>query len=303
MALFADIIKGIRSMSYDRFPTPLMYTKRANSSDWKVEVSPTAISVKEIVSGAVKLNVALPNTGEVLLDSFLSNSNMFSVATSFAFNGSDGLKDLMPLNKPLSGVATIYRKYFFSEESVLSLINDYFVRYRKISCSCVNTANITQLLTDLPCGMDRHLILWVSYYLVERRRVAESANTSFETTFTNDESLCVGLPTFQSPTSEFNISVTVGDVFSLSDTDKTSYTEEINRIGAENLFGDNSFWWKYQMYLRILIERQFGDYSLRPNQMMVTQLTLEKDHLLNAYYENYPYTFWEDSARVLPQCN
>lgn len=204
-------------------------------------------------------------------------------------------------------MAPISRKYFFSDEEIKALFTLYLMRYNMAHCSCLPTdAELQAQLDKINCAKENHVIWWLAFYMIEARRAAELAGNSLEITFTNDESAFCGNVTGSPVLNKQLGSVTasVGDVFSISLDDNAGLnnTEDLSLPGANNIFGDDGFWWRMQNYVREQLERTYMDYSLRPNQVIQSDIILEKSYNVNAYFDSFPYEIWSYPRKVLAQC-
>lgn len=307
--LVAEVISRARAMAYDRFPCPVIYVKKSSSPTWRLKVSSTAVKIEDATPTekfAFTLNGTL--TYKDLLEDLILDDDLFSVAASFAYSENTVVKDLVPCNVSIGAPAVIAKKYLFDDTEIRDLIVQYLMRYGILHCSCsTEDAAIQVELDKVLCDKEFHLIYWLAFHLVEKRRLAEMAGSSLEVVFTNDEdAFCGGqVANFLTQKPIGNLTSSVGDVFSISmDTSNLFNTQEdLSLIGANNVFGDEGFWYRYQMYLREHIEKMWGDFSLRPSQVMTSDLLLEKSYGDHAYFDSFPYEFWAYTKAIPPSCS
>lgn len=291
MATLSEIITSARELSFDRFVTPCFFIQ-GNTGD-KMYITATNLVVKDISNAEVFSFDMTDKKLQDLVNELIVSPRRFKVSYSASFISNEPASSLIPI----SGLAIdmpvpIYRKYFFSDDYVIKeLVRDYFIIQLGMDCGCDGKIQYEQVVAKMQCPRDRHLALWLAFYLLEKRRLFElSATTLGQSTFSNGSG-DIGLVTAASGTSSLTMSI--GDVFSLSDNPSggSSLDEGFNRPGADNIFGDkDSFWYRNQCYVREMFERLFGDFSLRPNQVMFGTIELEKDLNYYAYFDSYPYT-------------
>jgi len=281
----------IRGLAYDKVPTPMLYIKKADSGNLAVQVNGSGLSIVNTTSGnTLLLNVPPTTSLSDCFDVLVSDYGLYSVAQSYAFRDKFLVSDLLPTFKLLTGTVSLFTRYYYSQADVIDLMKVYMVKYRKCLFPSIDDTALQVLLNQLINGIERHLEYWVAYYLVDQRRLDEFASNNLEISFSNapDE--------FGSEFSElslsrnrFDVAVAVGDVFHITDNEQKKIEKDINRAGNNNFFGDDSFWYRYQMFLRYKFETLFGDYSLRPNDAIVGNIILERPELYNAYFTDYPY--------------
>ena len=78
------------------------------------------------------------------------------------------------------------------------------------------------------------------------------------------------------------------------------FYEDFNRVGSDNVWGDRySFWYRLMLYLRGLLEEQFGDYSLRKDNVIPGYIQLIREYDFRAYYDSYPFSLSPLSRGIL----
>ena len=217
------------------------------------------------------------------------------VAYTPYFIGSESVDSLIKVtDKDLSlDNCSVFRKYFFSDKEIVEMIRYYYSRVLRIELDDVTD----DIIGKLKRPSERHLVLWVSYHLVDRRRLYENAANAIGQTFT-DGSDYVGSGTDGVGSST---TVQIGSVFSITeDPTRGFFYEDFNRVGSDNVWGDRySFWFKLMVYLRNLLEQQFGDYSLRPNMVIPGNIELQRELDFRSYYDSYPFTISPLSRGIL----
>jgi len=304
--LLSDLITKVREAAYDRFPTPLLYVKKVSQPTWRFVVSSSQVKVVDPAGPTDKFLSTIDGvlTYEQLFEALIQDDDYLSVAYSWAYRGSEIVKDVIPTSTPLAQIAALCRKYFFDDVQIKQMLTAYFMRYNMAHCTCLPDDTALQTYLDkIPCANENHPVWWIAFYLVEMRRAAELAGHSLDIAFTNDEAaFCGGIASLGLTSPYGSTTATVGDVFSMTLDENPGKVENLAFPGADNIFGDDGFWYRLQAWLRERIERFYGDYSLRPNQVMESNLRLEKGYNINAYFDSFPYEIWTYPSKVPPSC-
>lgn len=165
---------------------------------------------------------------------------------------------------------TILRKNYFSDEVIEKVMEEFFNYY----CSYDGIPKTVHSIFDsLSYFNRRRLIFWVSYYLVDRKRMNyASAGEMIRLNGSVGGDSCSSDGELKN--TDTTITTKVGDVFSV--------TERISDDGS-GLDGFTSFWGdkysyftKLQLWIRDRFEKQFKDFSLRDNAMISQTFILEK---------------------------
>lgn len=198
-------------------------------------------------------------------------------------------------DKELTEDYTLFRRYFFSDDEIEDMIRWYYFVVLDIKDVDLTNETVGKLVRP----SEKHMAIWVSYYLVDKRRLYENAANAIGQSFTDgsdytgstDASTGVGTTT----------TVQIGSVFSITeDPSQGFFYEDYNRVGSDNVFGDRySFWYKLQLYLRDLLETQFGDYSLRKDNVIPGWISLQRDLDFRSYYDSWPFTLSPLSRGIL----
>lgn len=291
MPTLSEIITSARELSFDRFVTPCFFV-RGNAGD-KLTITADAARVFDGSNVEVYYFNLIDKTLQDLVTDMIVHSRKFQISYSSSFIGGEPANSVIAIQGlKIDSPVPVYRRYFFSDKYItFELVRDYFITQLRMDCGCESTINYEEAISKFKCPRDRHLALWLAFYMLEKRRLFElAANTLNQSTFNNGNG-DIGL--VSSSSSSASLTMSIGDVFSLSDSPSGggALEEGFNRPGAENIFGDkDSFWYRNQCYVREMFERLFGDFSLRPNQVMFGEIELQKDLNYYAYFDSYPYT-------------
>lgn len=221
----------------------------------------------------------------------------FIVSHTPYFRGAEPSTALIPLKQTLlekGNSITFFRRYFFSDVEIERVIRTYYRRVLDIYEVELTDDIIGRLIRP----SEEHLALWVSYHIVEKRRLYEQAAAAIGQSF-SDGTDYVGADLSQSMGT--TTTTQIGSVFTISeDPSKGYFYEDFNRIGSDNVLGDRySFWYKLQIWLRQQLEDQFNDYSLRKNNVMMGYTELVRELDFRAYYDSYPFTLSPLSRGIL----
>lgn len=305
-----EIMTAVREITFDRFIIPAFAIKQMGEG-YFVDIDKSFLpevedATEEIIAGKLTIYrdeaitkdiiVELPfndyPTLEDLMDALIK-SNIIVAYTPY-FRGVETSNALIQIkNKELTEDFTAFRRYFFSDKEITEMIRWYYFVVLDIK----NVDLTNEIVSKLIRPSEKHLSLWVSYYLVDKRRVYENAAASIGQTFT-DGSDYVGISDQGAGTVT---TVQIGSVFNITEDPSTGFLyEDFNRVGSDNVWGDRySFWYKLMVYLRDLLETQFGDYSLRKNQVIPGYISLQRELDFRSYYDSYPFTLSPLSRGIL----
>lgn len=309
-----EIMTAVRELTFDRFIIPA-FAIRQMGDDTYVHIDGTfedpldTVGIKgrlrlykvvKFMDGGVEKEkeeeiVALPFWKYKTMEDLMNKLIELGIVVAYTpyFRGTEPSTALIQIRKKLSEDFTAFRKYFFSDDEVIKMLEWYYYKVLDIRDIKI-TDDITAKLIR---PSERHATLWVSYYLVEKRRLYENASSAIGQTFTDGSDYIGNGGT----TAGLTTTVNIGSVFSITEDPSTGYfSENFNSIGSDNTWGDRySFWYKLQLYIRDLLESQFGDYSLRKDNVMqgTTQLIRELD--FRSYYDSYPFTLSPLSRGIL----
>ena len=283
-----EFSNAVREITFDRFVTPSFYIQK---DEHKIHVQTDRLQIKDN-GGAVITDLAFVDypTLQELFNALAGDPNQYALSYGASFIGSEPSTSLLPvIDNSINSIYSVTRQYFFSDEAILKELRHYGIFYCLWQCGGTDQ-EIIDWLADVMCPQDYHATLWVSYYMLEKRRVYELAAQSLgqsTMSVTGDGKLVSAAP------GGVSTSVSVGSVFSLSDDPNTLVQDDktFNNVGADNVLGDwGSFWYRLQSWVRDRFEQLFGDFSLRKDQAIPGQITLEKDTNYYAYFDSYPFT-------------
>lgn len=216
------------------------------------------------------------------------------VAYTPYFRGTEPSTSLIQVkDKELTEDFTAFRRYFFSDEEIEEMTRWYYFVVLDIKDVDLTDETIGKLIRP----SEKHLAIWVSYYLVDKRRLYENAAKAIGQTFTDGSDY-----TGSSDTTTGTVTtVQIGSVFNITEDPNTGYFyEDFNRVGSDNVWGDRySFWYRLMLYLRDLLESQFGDYSLRKDNVIPGYISLQRELDFRSYYDSYPFTLSPLSRGIL----
>jgi hypothetical protein len=308
----ATLVSKVRELTYDKFPIPILYVKSADNPTWVLTSTSTSVRVMDGVTEVFNFPVTSTSTIGELVDALIAktvnNKPAFSVAQTFAYKPELKLVSTYPFSGSLSNILNFSSKNYVTEEMVKDIFKRYLIQRRIVNprCNCIEDETITSILASVGCFIENHIYWWVSYFVVEQRRLSEMANNLSDIAFTTDADAFCGLPSFGFSKDIGSIDVSIADVFKLNIPDVAQLNAQIatdkNAVGQDNLFGDAGFWWKLQQYLRVLVERDYQDYSLRPDQILNGQLHIVKDSNQNAYFDTFPYEIYTYSGNFPQGC-
>lgn len=308
-----EIMTAVRELTFDRFIIPAFAIKQMQG-DVYVQVDKTYKKESSSVEkGCLRIfKVVTLDEGEgkktkeediVLLpfSDYRSIEDIMNkliedeivVAYTPYFRGTEPSTTLIPTKRKLSEDFTAFRKYFFSDEEIKSLIEWYY--HKVLDLKGVEISD--WLVSKLVRPSEKHITLWVAYYLVEKRRLYENAASAIGQSFTDGSDYVGSVGNTAGNTTTVNI----GSVFTVTEDPSTGYfSENFNGIGSDNTWGDRySFWYKLQLYIRDLLETQFGDYSLRKDTVMQGHVQLERELDFRSYYDSFPFMLSPLSRGIL----
>lgn len=290
---------AVRELTFDRFIIPAFAIKQKDGCD--IIVQPTTEGDSQ-----ARLEITNAETSETVFVAYFSECDTMeklmnklidsSIIVAFTpyFRGEEPTSSLIKVTKSLKEDFTAFRRYFFSDNTIKDMIRWYYQRVLDII-----DVNLTDdIVGRLTRPSEKHLAIWVSYFLIDKRRMYESAAQTIGQTFT-DGSNYVG--STDSSGAGITTTVQIGSVFSIQeDPSKGYYYEDFNRVGSDNVWGDRySFWYKLMLYLRGLLEDIFGDYSLRKDNVIPGYIVLSRELDFRSYYDSYPFTLSPLSRGIL----
>lgn len=302
-----EIMTAVRELTFDRFIIPAFAIKQMGDGyfvDIDKTFTPEVDNKEEVIKGKITLYKEVgASTGaeennvetiaefsfndyptlEELLGAFIEAGII--VAYTPYFRGEEPSNILIPIKrKELTDDFTAFRRYFFSDEEIKEYIRWYY--FKVLDIKDVELAD--DIIGKLIRPSEKHLALWVSYQMVDKRRLYENAANAIGQTFTDGSDYSGTSGT----TAGTVTTVQIGSVFNVTEDPRTGYLyEDFNRVGSDNVWGDRySFWYRLMLYLRDLLEVQFGDFSLRKNNVIPGYISLQRELDFRSYYDSYPFT-------------
>lgn len=309
-----EIMTAVRELTFDRFIIPAFAIK-AMGEGFFVSIdktfTPEVIEPDvEVIKGRLLIYKVVGSDGEQTTQNIVSltfqdyqttesimealiEANIVVAYTPY-FRGTEPSTALIQVTKELTDDFTAFRRYFFSDEEISKTIEWYYWRVLDIK----NVELSDDIVGKLQRPSEKHLALWVSYYLVDKRRLYESAAASIGQSFT-DSSDYVG--SNLSDGTGTTTTTQIGSVFTITeDPTKGYFYEDFNRVGSDNVLGDRySFWYRLQVWLRQQLEELFGDYSLRKDNVIPGYISLQRELDFRSYYDSYPFTLSPLSRGIL----
>lgn len=306
-----ELMTAVREITFDRFIIPAFALKEMGENFFvsidktytpDVNAGEDVIKGKLVISKLNEESIKEPivelcfweyKTLESIMDALI-NAGIVVAYTPY-FRGTELSTNLIQVTeKELTESFTAFRRYFFSDEEISKLIEWYYWKVLDIP----NVELTDDIVGRLQRPSEKHLTLWVSYHICEKRRLYESAAGSIGQSFT-DGSDYVG-----SNVSEGTGTTTttqIGSVFTITeDPTKGYFYEDYNRVGSDNVLGDRySFWYRLQIWIRQQLEEMFGDYSLRKDNVIPGYISLQRELDFRSYYDSYPFTLSPLSRGIL----
>lgn len=310
-----EIMTAVREITFDRFIVPAFALKEMGEGVFvTIDKSYTPeVEDEDVVRGRLLIYRRVTNTiteentdetivsltfhdypnMESLLEALIANNIVVSYTPYF--RGEEPTSSLIQIaNVELTTNLTLFRRYFFSDEEITKWVQWYYWRVLDIP----NAEVTDELVGKLIRPSEKHLALWVSYQLVGRRRLFESAAGSIGQSFT-DGSDYTGSDL--SDSTGTTTTTQIGSVFTITeDPTKGYFYEDFSRVGSENVLGDRySFWYRLQLWIREQLEEMFGDYSLRKDNVIPGYIELQRELDFRSYYDSYPFTLSPLSRGIL----
>lgn len=313
-----EIMTAVRELTFDRFIIPAFAIKQMGENFYvdidKTFVPETDGDTEEVIKGKLTIYKVADTTEteseetekELIVElSFndyptledimnaLIEANVVVAYTPY-FRGTEPSTALIQVkSKELTEDFTAFRRYFFSDEEIKEMIRWYYWVVLDIK----DVELTDEIVGKLVRPSEKHLAIWVSYYLVDKRRLYENAANAIGQTFTDGSDY-----TGSSDTTAGTVTtVQIGSVFNITEDPNTGYFyEDFNRVGSDNVWGDRySFWYRLMLYLRDLLETQFGDYSLRKDNVIPGYISLQRELDFRSYYDSFPFSLSPLSRGIL----
>lgn len=285
-----SIIRAVRELTFDRFLVNSIIIKA-----WDGYVIDVSNGQVVITNGVNELRYILSDypTNQDFIDRLLQDGVVFSYGPYY-----------MPTEPPkfvntrepvsLDTHFRMMRPYFYSDDFYLGLMTMYynqvlFKREFYYSHPALTKIDITdELVGQLKYPNERHIALWVACKAVEHRRLQELANSSLSMVFSDGEVISEGTLVVGMGSTTVNI----GDVFTMTEDPSGLFlSDDFNSIGSDNVLGDkSSFWFKLWLWLRSMLENEYGDFSFRNDNLIQGQLILERSTDFRNYFDSFPFS-------------
>ena len=304
-----EIVTAVRELTFDRFIIPAFALKSKGAGHYITidagylpenageEAIPGHILLYktegDTTTTELELTFAEYPTLESVMDKLIAEGIV--VAYTPYFRGVQPTATLLKVEgKELIEDTTLFRRYFFSDEEIVEMIKWYYYKVLSIT----EDKWSPEIIPLLKRPSERHMAIWCAYHLVDKRRLYENAAKVIGQSFTDGSDYS---GTADDVSNGVTTTVQIGSVFSITeDPSKGYYYEDFNRVGSDNTWGDRySFWYRLMLYLRGLLEEQFGDFSLRKNNVIQGKVELVRELDIRAYYDSYPFTLSPLSRGIL----
>ena len=199
----------------------------------------------------------------------------------------DGIQNLRDSDDELSvnEPYTFKGKNYFSDEVIEALMVDFFEQNMVYDGK---PRTVEEIFNQL-CYMEkRRLIFWVSYWLIDRKRMLYASAKNLISTANGDCGVDLVNKVVTTTTR-------IGEVFTENET------VEADGSGADGftaLWGDKyGYLTKLQLYIRTKYENLFGDYSLRDDSARVSSFSISKVWQNDAWIDTLGYS--SDTYNIL----
>lgn len=303
-----ELITAVRELTFDRFIIPAFALKQMPDCSLTIQPATADINGRIVIThpnteeGAEEPIVEVfsfefdstTTTMDELMNAIMAADIVFAYTPYY--RGSELVNSLVKVTaRSMAEDLTLFRRYFFSDSEICDMISWYYFRVLDIKDVELTDDVIGRLVRP----SEKHLAIWCSYWLVDKRRLYEAAANSIGQSYSDgsdytgasDTSLGGGITT----------TVNIGSVFSITENPTEGFFyEDFNRVGSDNVWGDRySFWYKLMLYLRGLLEETFGDYSLRKDNVIPGYISLIREQDFRAYYDSWPFTLSPLSRGIL----
>ena len=312
MVQITDILQTVRELTFDRFIIPGVAIKAIPGKTITINASFFWIKNTD-GTDFYKGDLSVLTTYKALTDDLLSKAIVFSYTVYF--NGSELCTTFIPVtDAPLTVDFIANKRYFFSDATVKQELIYYYYKILCINATASPTTTnpapidfpvvaddtiINAWLALLKYPSEKHMALWISYNLVDKRRLYEVAAEYVGLNYSDGTVYSTGSKGGTENATE--TTVQIGSVFSITeDPNNGDLYEDFNKLGSDNVLGDkHTFWYRLMLYLREKLENEFGDYSLRKDTVISSDSTYHNAINFRAYYDSYPFTLSPLSRNIV----
>lgn len=283
-----DIVKAVRELSFDRFFIPGIALKALPGHT--LTISTTQFKILRADNSTLYLgDLTTLTTFDMLTTSLIAAGIVISYTPYY--NGEESTQQFIPVSAvSMAGDYTAYKKFFFSDQAIYEWMQYYYLSVLAIRIPTDTLlADLDVWVPKLIYPNEQHVALKIAYWLVDKRRMYEYASEHVGLNYTDGSAYSSS--TSPSGSTE-SVTVQIGSVFTLTENPHNGeLTEQFNSVGSDNVLGDKySFWYRLSLYLRSKIEMEFGDYSLRPDQVINSNSEPDRTDLnFRSYYDSYPF--------------
>ena len=288
------ILSTIRGYIFDRYPVHSLTLGEEVDSTFSLSSSRLKVVKPATSTGGTPTDVLdVDMTDKTWLDVFESLLGAgINTAFTGSYRGDEPISSVIAMtNVAMTSELKLYTKTFYNENTILDFIRLYLTRVLDYP-EAMTDAEMDLLLEEFTGRAYDHLCLYVAILLVDYRRIFAYAQTIFSGNIFADGS---GRDLTSAIAGDLdNVTVNIGDVFSLQDgadfKDKYPTNDDGTSIGSENFFGDtDSFWYKLFLWLRDRLEQGFSDFTFRKNHGLWSKAQLDKPLSYFQYFDSYPY--------------
>jgi hypothetical protein len=297
----AQVITGIRELSFDRFSTPVLFIKKPGSG-YTMTINSTGLIIKTSLGVTVESFLfSTYTTLKALSDALVASAQSYHVSYNAYFTADAETTMLLAVtNRDISlDQQPIYKKYYYTDNEIMGFIREYYAYILGYPCADLSTLDLETDVASLNCPRPHHMTVWCAYWAVDKRRLSELASIYLDQSAFSQSG---DGGQISSANAGASMNVQIGDVFSLSEEGTQQYNEGEQpwRVGADNVLGDaHTFWYKVSLWLRKKLEDLFSDYSLRSSNVLQSHMKLEKDTNFYAYFDSFPWTISPYSRDIL----
>lgn len=177
----------------------------------------------------------------------------------------------------------IKAKNYFTDATIESVMIEFFANYIPYD----GRERTTQEIFDnMSYFYKRKMILWIAYYLVDRRRMQMASTMVLIGKADGSGDMCGGSD-FKN--TKIDVTTRIGDVYTeVEREDETGSGLD----GFTSLWGDKyGYLTKLQLYIRSRFEKMFNDFSLRDDVMISQSFRMEKTWQNDAWIDTHGWSY------------
>lgn len=271
------MIRAIREVSQDLSPASCF---RVSKQGFFLSATSDSLTLTDSTSAVVW---SIPLTGDlidVVRELQLKQVDDADLQISFedSYVGDEPASSILPFgSKSTDTGVKLTRGYYFSDLRIQQYMLDFLSTKTNHRLGYQESETVEWYLNYTSYDENQQMILWVSFWLIDTRRM-HLQTASFlrgEIEETGGEGKLVNTLS--------KVEMNIGDTFKV-----TEMEEHDGQAAADitNLWGDRySYLAKLQIYIRNRLEKLFGDYSLRDNQVISAKAYSEKNWAPYSYVD------------------